>query len=74
MQDAAPTSSAACGPATAVPPVMTVPTGAANSACRSTLGSDAPFFFAVRAMVTVTSASATERRETGAKFGHLASI
>jgi hypothetical protein len=45
----------------------------ANSACRSTLGSAAPGSLVVRAMVTVTRASATERRETGARFGHFAS-
>jgi hypothetical protein len=45
----------------------------ANSALRSTLGSGAPFSLAVSAMVTVTRASATERRETGARLGHLAS-
>ena len=45
----------------------------ANSACRSTLRSGAPGSLAVRAMVTVTRASATDRRETGARFGHLAS-
>ena len=46
----------------------------ANSACRSTFGSGAPGSFAVRAMVTVTRASATDRRETGARFAHLASV
>ena len=45
----------------------------ANSACRSTLESGAPGSFLVRAMVTVTRASATDRRETGARFAHLAS-
>jgi len=45
----------------------------ANSALRSTLGWGAPFSFAVRAMVTVTRASATERRETGARPAHFAS-
>ena len=39
-----------------------------NSACRSTVGSGAPGSFAARAMVTVTRASATDRRETGARF------
>ncbi len=38
-----------------------------NSACRSTLGSGAPGSFSLSAIVTVTRASATERRETGAK-------
>jgi hypothetical protein len=45
-----------------------------NSACRSTFGSGAPRSFAVRAMVTVTRASATDRRETGARATHLASV
>ena len=45
-----------------------------NSACRSTLPSGAPGSLAVRATVTVTRASATDRRETGARFGHLASV
>ena len=45
-----------------------------NSACRSTLGSGAPRSLAVSAMVTVTRASATDRRETGARVGHLASV
>ena len=44
-----------------------------NSACRSTLGSGAPGSLVARAMVTVTRASATDLRETGARFGHLAS-
>jgi hypothetical protein len=39
----------------------------ANSACRSAFGSGAPGSFVLRAMVTVTRASATERRETGAR-------
>ena len=34
-----------------------------NSACRSTLGSGAPGSFSLSAIVTVTRASATERRE-----------
>jgi hypothetical protein len=46
----------------------------ANSACRSTFGAGEPGSLAVSAMVTVTSASATDRRETGARFGHLASV
>ena len=45
----------------------------ANSACRSTLPSGAPFSLAVSATVTVTRDSATERRETGARPAHLAS-
>jgi hypothetical protein len=45
----------------------------ANSALRSTLGSGALFSFAVSATVTVSRDSATDRRETGARFGHLAS-
>ena len=40
----------------------------ANSACRSSLGSGAPGSFLLRAMVTVTRASATDRRETGARL------
>ena len=44
-----------------------------NSACRSTFASGAPGSFVLRAMVTVTRASATDRRETGARFAHLAS-
>ena len=45
-----------------------------NSACRSTFGSGAPGSFLLRAMVTVTRASATDRRDTGARFAHLASV
>jgi hypothetical protein len=40
----------------------------ANSACRSTFGSGVPGSLVVRAMVTVSSASATDRRETGVRF------
>jgi hypothetical protein len=36
-----------------------------NNACRSTVPSGAPFPLAVSVIVTVTRASATERRETG---------
>jgi hypothetical protein len=46
----------------------------ANSACRSTLGSGAPGSFLLRPIVTVTRASATDRRETGARFAHLTSV
>ena len=46
----------------------------ANSACRSIFGSGASGSFLVRAIVTVTRASATDRRETGARFAHLASV
>jgi hypothetical protein len=44
-----------------------------NSACRSSLGSGSPGSLVIRATVTVTRASASERRETGARFSHLAS-
>ncbi len=46
----------------------------AKSACRSTLGSGAPGSFLLRAIVTVTRASAIDRRETGARFAHLTSM
>ena len=45
----------------------------ANSARRSTAGSGAPRRLETRATVTVASASAAERREVGARSGHLAS-
>lgn len=40
--------------------------------CRNTFASGAPGSSLASAMVTVTTASAADRRETGARFGHLA--
>ena len=45
-----------------------------NSDRRSSAGSGAPRRSRTSAIVTVVSASATERREMGARCGHLASV